>query len=141
MFATDNLSFDASASYLNFAYTSPTDASGNLVNTSIPGSAITPYTPKLAYAVGAQYEQPISSGKITYRLDGSFQGKVFTTGENSPWSVVDSRFLANARAIWGSSTSELTVPWTWPPASTPWQITRSAPASSAARPAASVPTG
>ena len=32
------------------------------------------------------------------------------------------------------------MPWTWPPASTPWQITRSAPASSAARPAESVPT-
>jgi iron complex outermembrane receptor protein len=102
VFATDNLSFDGSISYLNFEYTSKTDANGNLVNTSIPGTAITPYTPKLAYAVGAQYEQPISSGKITYRLDGSYQGKVYTTGENSFWSKVDGRFLANARAIWGS---------------------------------------
>jgi iron complex outermembrane recepter protein len=101
VFATDNLSFDGSASVLNFEYTSPTSG-GNLVNTVIPAGSITPYTPKLTYSVGAQYEQLINAGKITYRVDGAYQGKVYTTAENTPWSQVDGRFLANARAIWAN---------------------------------------
>jgi len=101
VFATDNLSFDGSISYLDFSYTSPASG-GVLVNTGIPSSAITPYTPKTAYAVGAQYDQQIASGKISYRLDGAYQGKLFTTAENTKWSVVDGRFLANAHVTWAS---------------------------------------
>ena len=100
--ATDSLSFDGSISYLDFKYSSATDALGNLVNTSIPGSAITPYTPKMAYAIGAQYDQQIASGTISYRIDGSYQGKLYTSAENTSWSKVDGRFLANARATWAN---------------------------------------
>ena len=50
----EGLSFDASVSWLDFKYTSDEDpATGNLVNTGIPRTAITPYTPELAYSVGA----------------------------------------------------------------------------------------
>ncbi len=101
VYATDNLSFDGSFSYLDFGYTTATSG-GNLVNTGIPGSAITPYTPKTAYAVGAQYDQQIASGKISYRVDGAYQGKLYTTAENTSWSRVDGRFLANAHVTWAS---------------------------------------
>ncbi|MFM1886852.1 MAG: Ferripyoverdine receptor precursor, partial [Pseudomonadota bacterium] len=101
IYATDNLSFDGSFALLDFEYTSPS-ANGTLVNTGIPSSAITPYTPKVAYAIGAQYDQPISSGTISYRLDGFYQGKVYTTAENTSWSTVDARFLANARVTWAN---------------------------------------
>ncbi|HXC57702.1 MAG TPA: TonB-dependent receptor [Steroidobacteraceae bacterium] len=101
-FATDNLSFDASGSYLHFKYTNTPDSSGNLPNTTIPVGSITPYTPELAYSVGAQYNQPLGAATVSYRLDGSYQGKVFTTAENTPWSRVDGRFLANAKVTWAS---------------------------------------
>jgi iron complex outermembrane receptor protein len=101
VFATDGLSFDGSISFLDFGYTSATTG-GFLANTGIPSGAITPYTPKVAYAVGAQYDLPISSGKISYRLDGAYQGEVFTTAENTKWSRVDSRLLWNGRVTWAS---------------------------------------
>ena len=100
--ATDNLSFDGSASYLHFKYTTTPDSNGILPNTTIPASSITPYTPKLAYSVGAQYNQSLTAGTLSYRLDGAYQGKVFTTAENSSWSKVDGRFLANAKLTWAN---------------------------------------
>ena len=101
IYATDGLSFDGSISVLDFSYTSPSK-NGILVNTGIPSSAITPYTPELAYAAGIQYDQSIGNGKISYRLDGSYQGELYTTAENTKWSRVDSRFLANGRVTWAN---------------------------------------
>ena len=33
-------------------------------------------------------------------MDGSYQGKLFTNAENTSWSTIDGRFLANARLSW-----------------------------------------
>jgi len=93
------VTIDASVSNLNFKYTSPTSG-GNLVGAAIPAGAITPYTPEMSYAVGAQYDHPLTNGKLSFRLDGSYQGKLYTNAENSSWSKVDGRFLANARVSW-----------------------------------------
>ncbi len=102
IYPTTGLSIDASISTLNFEYSSALDAKGNLSNTSIPGSAITPYTPELSYSVGIQYDQPISTGEISYRLDGSYQGKLYTNAENTTWGKIDGRFLANGRVSWSN---------------------------------------
>jgi iron complex outermembrane recepter protein len=93
-------SFDASISWLDFNYTSPLNALGNLVNSSIPGSAITPYTPELQYSVGAQYDHELNTGTLSLRLDGSYQGKVYSNAENTFWATMPGRFLTNARASW-----------------------------------------
>ncbi|MCC7462299.1 MAG: TonB-dependent receptor [Gammaproteobacteria bacterium] len=100
IYPVDGLTIDGSISYLDFEYTSPLDTVGNLVNTSIPGSGITPFTPELAYSAGAQYDYDMKAGRLSFRLDGSYQGKVYTNGENSSWSKIDGRFLANARIGW-----------------------------------------
>jgi len=99
IFPVDGVTIDASVSNLNFKYTSPTSG-GNLVGAAIPAGAITPYTPEMSYAVGAQYDHPLTNGKLSFRLDGSYQGKLYTNAENSSWSKVDGRFLANARVSW-----------------------------------------
>ena len=99
-YPVDGLSFDASFSFLDFEYTSPTTPAGVLVNTGIPGSGITPYTPETSYSVGAQYDRPIESGTLSFRVDGSYQGKLYTNAENSIWSKMEGRFLANARVSW-----------------------------------------
>jgi iron complex outermembrane recepter protein len=100
VYPADGLSFDLSASYLKFKYTSAT-TNGFLNNTAIPADGITPFTPELSYAVGGQYDYKIDSGTLSFRLDGSYQGKLFSDAENSDWGKIDSRFLANARISWG----------------------------------------
>jgi iron complex outermembrane receptor protein len=101
-------SFDASVSILDFEYTS--EAQGgflikrvdlpppdDIVVTAIPANGITPYTPEESYSVGAQYDRNMGAGSLSFRLDGSFQGELFTNAENTSWSRIGGRFLANAR--------------------------------------------
>jgi iron complex outermembrane receptor protein len=102
IYPVEGLSFDASISWLDFKYTSDLDSTGHLVNTSIPGTAITPYTPEMTYSVGAQYDYHSDAGTFTARLDGNYRGKIYTTGENGPWSKMDSLFLTNARLSWAN---------------------------------------
>ena len=105
IYPVDGLMFDASVSYLDFEYTSPLNAQGNLVNTGIPGSGIAPYTPEMSYAVGAQYDHNLENGKLSFRLDGAYQGKLYTNAENSSWSKIPGRFLANGRVSWSKDDS------------------------------------
>jgi iron complex outermembrane receptor protein len=100
IYPVDGLSFDASVSYLDFEYTSPVTSTGVLVNTSIPGSGITPYTPEMSYSVGGQYDHETNAGTLSFRLDGSYQGKLFTNAENTSWAKIPGRFLANSRISW-----------------------------------------
>ncbi len=102
VYPVDGLSFDASYSYLDFEYSTATNSLGNLVNTSIPAGAVTPYTPKSSYAVGGQYDHEADGGTLSFRLDGSYQGDLFTNAENTSWGKVPGRFLANGRVIWAS---------------------------------------
>jgi len=101
-FPADGWSIDASISQLDFEYTSPTNAAGNLANTSIPADAITPYTPELQYSVGIQYDQRLSFGDITYRLDGAYQGKLYTNAENTAWAKIPGRLVSNAQVTWAN---------------------------------------
>ncbi len=85
------LSLDGSLSYLDFKYTSI------LASTNIPLTNVTAYTPKWTYSFGAQYDMEVGSGKVSARLDGQYQSEIFTDANNSVWSRVAPRFLANAR--------------------------------------------
>jgi iron complex outermembrane receptor protein len=100
IFPGGGFSFDASFSWLDFEYTSPTTPQGNLVNTGIPADGITPYTPELSYSVGAQYDHELGDATLSFRLDGSYQGDLYTNGENTIWAEIPGRFLANARITW-----------------------------------------
>jgi len=98
--ATEALFFDASVSVLDFKYTTDLNAQGNLVNTSIPGSGITPYTPEESYSIGAQFDHRTNAGTLSFRLDGAYQGDLFTNAENTSWGEIPGRMLANARIGW-----------------------------------------
>jgi len=99
IYPADGLSFDGSLAYIDFKFTGPFDTvTGTLANTSIPIGATTPYTPKWSWSLGAQYDYSFDSGaQLSFRLDGSYQGKLYTTSENTPFSLVDDYFLANGR--------------------------------------------
>jgi iron complex outermembrane recepter protein len=89
-FPVDGLSIDASFAYLDFGYTT-TGTSG------VPLTAVTPYTPEVSWSAGAQYDHEIEAGTISFRLDGTYQGEVFTEATNTPESRIPGRFLSNAR--------------------------------------------
>jgi len=108
---TEGLTFDGSLSYLNFQYTSLSGTTGVTYN------MVTPYTPKWKGSVGAQYDiDDVAGGRLTLRLDGSYQSHVYTEAinvDNVPVAAVsgslatyyasnkiDERFLANGRISW-----------------------------------------
>jgi iron complex outermembrane receptor protein len=68
-----------------------------LASTGIPLSNVTAYTPKWTYSVGGQYDWSMGSGEMSMRLDGQYQSEIFTDANNSIWSRVAPRFLANAK--------------------------------------------
>jgi iron complex outermembrane recepter protein len=93
----EGFTLDGSFSYLDFKYNSPINAQGNLVNTGIPGTGITPYTPKTSYSFGAQYDHEIGAGTVSLRFDGAYQSTIFTSSENTIWSKIPGRFLGNSQ--------------------------------------------
>jgi iron complex outermembrane receptor protein len=96
IFPVDGLSIDGSIAYLDFEYTGASTG-GFLDGTGIPADGITPYTPELTYSFGIQYDYEMTAGTVSARFDGAFQDEVYTNAENTSWSLVDSRFLGNAR--------------------------------------------
>jgi iron complex outermembrane receptor protein len=51
--------------------------------------------------VGVQYEIKLgSAGTLTPRVDASYQGDLYTNGNNQPTNHIDSYTLANARVTW-----------------------------------------
>jgi iron complex outermembrane receptor protein len=94
----EGFTLDGSFSYLDFKYTGPTTGTPPvLVNSSIPKGAITPYTPKTTYSVGAQYDYEVGPGTVSLRLDGAYQSKMYTSSENSFFSKIPGRFIANGQ--------------------------------------------
>ncbi len=113
----DGFTLDGSFSYLDFKYSSATvgtpavlalsevrNSSGAIIpGTGIPAGGITPYTPKTSWSAGAQYDVPLGDNTLSFRLDGSYQGALFTTAENTSWSRIPGRFLANGQISFGSA--------------------------------------
>jgi iron complex outermembrane recepter protein len=87
----DGLTLDGSLSFLDFKYKTI------LASTNIPITNITAYTPETTYSFGAQYDWPMFSGNMSLRFDGQYQSEIFTDANNSQWSRVAPRFLANGR--------------------------------------------
>jgi iron complex outermembrane receptor protein len=131
IYPADGLSLDASLAYIDFDWTgpfesAPRDVDNNpatpptrgpalgdctdfLQNTSVGRCTVTPYTPKWTYSAGIQYDWEMDAGTLSTRLDGAYQSDVFTTSENSPFSRVDSYFLANGRLAFTTEDEEWQV--------------------------------
>ncbi len=101
IYPVKGLSFDASVSYLHFKYTSPS-TNGILNNTDIPVGGITPYTPEWTYSVGGQYDHQFDAGILGFRVDGSYQGSLYTNAENTSWGRIDGRDLWNGTISWST---------------------------------------
>ncbi|HET9863687.1 MAG TPA: TonB-dependent receptor [Steroidobacteraceae bacterium] len=78
-FPTKNFSIDASYSLLDFKYTEINEAAG----TGVSLNDITPYTPENKASLGLQYDvDALWGGKLSLRVDASYQSEIFTEAGN-----------------------------------------------------------
>ncbi|MCC7462488.1 MAG: TonB-dependent receptor [Gammaproteobacteria bacterium] len=105
------LTFDGSASYLDFYYSSLTSSSV-LVQDPLASQLspiarldmVTPYTPKVKWSLGASYQLPQTrAGTFTLRLDADHQSEVYTDATNSVFNQIDAYTLLNGRLTWKPS--------------------------------------
>lgn len=97
--ATKQWSFDASAGYMDFRYTSTNPFSGVTIGMQ------NIYAPKLTVAAGTQYVVDFSNGSsITPRIDYSYRSEIWTLPVNTPDNRLGGRGLANAHLAWKDST-------------------------------------
>jgi iron complex outermembrane receptor protein len=101
------LLIDASYSYLDFKYTSINPAVGGPTRpTGIQLSHRAPYMPEKKWSLGAQYEVGLGDyGTLTPRVDVSYQGDLYTNGNNLPTNYIESYTLGNARLTWRDAKS------------------------------------
>jgi iron complex outermembrane recepter protein len=96
-------SIDASYSILDFQW----DYISPALTTSILPTYVAPYMPENKWSAGTQYEFNMASGSsITPRIDVSYQGEMYTNGNNRPSPLlptsnyIEDYMLVNARLIW-----------------------------------------
>jgi iron complex outermembrane receptor protein len=96
---TDNWLIDASASYLDFEYTS--------VNTALTGvtpDMVTPFTPEFKGSIGLQYSHELGSmGRFIARIDANYMDDVYGLAINEATNLLPSYTIANARFSWRST--------------------------------------
>jgi iron complex outermembrane receptor protein len=129
-YPTKNFSIDASFSLLDFEYTEIDATAG----TGVSLNDITPYTPEKKASIGVQYDvDDLAGGRLSFRVDASYQSEIFTEAGNvrglavsstnprsAPFSqaggggpitslvadnLIDGYTLANARIWWESEAS------------------------------------
>jgi len=92
------LMVDFSYSYIDFTYTqiaefSPVDVDSN-----------TPYTPDTKWSLGAQYSIELGNGmgRLTPRIDASYQDDIITGAATTPFNTIEAYTLVNGRLTWQS---------------------------------------
>jgi iron complex outermembrane recepter protein len=119
------VTIDGSASYLDFdykrfgTYTSTSTTTGVTTTVATGGPTnlngpqfgdYAPYTPKMKWSVGAQYEMGLgSSGSLTPRVDASSQSTVYTVSANRPSNRIAGYTVANARLTWRNMDRDLDI--------------------------------
>ncbi|MET0547112.1 MAG: TonB-dependent receptor [Caulobacterales bacterium] len=92
------LNIDASISTLDFDYTELDPSTG------LSKADVAPFTPKLKWSAGAQYEVSLGNyGSLIPRVDVAHQNKMFTNADNGPLNTVAAYTIANAHLAWAKS--------------------------------------
>ena len=95
------LAIDASASLLDFNYTS---LSTYALTAGITTRMTTPYAPHWKLSAGVQYAVNLGRwGSLTPRVDTSYQDALYTGSQNSAFDRIPGYTLLNGRITWASS--------------------------------------
>lgn len=105
----DGLTIDGAFSWLEFKYQA-LDPTLPLGAFPITFGMITPYTPRLKWSVGGQYDIPLNTwGTLTPRMDAAYQSSIFTEAPNSVTNRIEGYTVANARLTWRSPDDQWSV--------------------------------
>jgi iron complex outermembrane receptor protein len=98
----EGFAVDASYSYMDFEYTFIDPAVGGPTRpTGIQLNYRPPYMPTRKWSVGMQYVIKLGNlGTLTPRIDASYQGDLYTNGNNLATNRIESYTLGNARLTW-----------------------------------------
>jgi iron complex outermembrane recepter protein len=92
------LSIDAAASVLHFDYST---LSPYAAKAGITSDMTTPYAPKYKLSAGLQYAIDLGAwGRLTPRIDTSYQDTLYTSPQNSIYNRIPGYTLLNARLTW-----------------------------------------
>ncbi|MEO0031851.1 MAG: hypothetical protein RIS94_1609 [Pseudomonadota bacterium] len=92
------LTIDGSMGYLDFKYDSINPFTGVTLD------MVAPFNAKWTGSAGIQYDVPLGSlGKLTPRIDWSYQSSFYASAVNNPYNLVGGRSLFNARVSWTSA--------------------------------------
>jgi iron complex outermembrane recepter protein len=96
------LSIDGSFSLLDFKYTNINPDAGGPTRPAGPQYGMRPaYVPETKWSLGVQYQFGLGDkGSLTPRIDVTYQGDLYTNGNNSATNLIDAYTLANARLTW-----------------------------------------
>jgi iron complex outermembrane receptor protein len=98
------LSVDASYSHTDFKYTKLNNVGG------IQPTFVAPFMPADKASLGVQYEITMQNGgRITPRVDSSFQSELWTNGNNQVSNRIGGYTLINARLTWQNADGDLAV--------------------------------
>jgi iron complex outermembrane recepter protein len=103
----DGLQIDASGSYLGFDFKRIGAAGATITGISLDNRA--PFAPEWKANVGAQYEILTGAGRITPRVDFSYQSSFFPQVDNDPRARIDGYALVNSRLTWMNENRDLQV--------------------------------
>jgi iron complex outermembrane recepter protein len=103
---TDELSIDASLSYIDFKIKTINPAYID----AISPDAVAPFMPETKWSIGAQYLNEIGeNGSVSVRVDASYQDDIYTSLSNSPGSFLESYTIANAKVTWRNKSDDLAI--------------------------------
>jgi len=98
------LSVDTSYSHTDFKYTKLNNVGG------IQPTFVAPFMPADKASLGVQYEITMQNGgRITPRVDSSFQSELWTNGNNQVSNRIGGYTLINARLTWQNADGDLAV--------------------------------
>jgi iron complex outermembrane receptor protein len=101
------LSIDGSFSVLDFKYKKLLPSA---LASGITYAMRTPFSPKLKYSLGVQYEIPLgSAGSLTPRLDYSYQSTMYSQPLNSGFTRVEGYGLLDGRIAWRAADGDWQV--------------------------------
>ncbi|WP_404710471.1 TonB-dependent receptor [Sphingomonas sp. MMS24-J13] len=97
------LTIDGSVGYLDFKYTRVEAATG------VALGMVAPFNNKWQASAGIEYAADFASGKLTPRLDWTYQSSFYYNAVNGPLNRIDGRSLLNARLTYETANHDWSI--------------------------------
>jgi iron complex outermembrane receptor protein len=107
----EGFTIDGALSYLDFQYKAINPLAGGPTRPTGPQLGDRPpYVPNWKWSFGLQYEIPLGgAGSLTPRVDGAYQGNLYSNATNRSSNLIRHYFLGNARLTYRNEPGDIEV--------------------------------